>query len=67
MARAGAGCTELASQSEADRTTRLFATEQSEINGARLYRRIGGIPEEYRETYRNRGTFWTGRIFYSIY
>ena len=34
---------------------------------ARLYRRIGGIPEEYRETYRNRETFWTGRIFYSMY
>jgi hypothetical protein len=66
-ARAGAGRTELASQSEAARTTRLFATEQSGINGARLYRRIGGIPEEYRETYRNRGTFYRRRIFYSMY
>jgi hypothetical protein len=36
-ARAGAGRTELASQSEAARTTRLFATEQSGINGTRLY------------------------------
>ena len=36
-ARAGAGRTELASQSEAARATRLFATEQSGINGARLY------------------------------
>jgi hypothetical protein len=34
---------------------------------ARLYRRIGGIPEEYRETYRNRGIFWMRRIFYSMY
>jgi hypothetical protein len=42
-ARAGAGRTELASQSEAARATRLFATEQSGINGARLYRRIGGM------------------------
>jgi hypothetical protein len=33
----------------------------------RLYRRIGGIPEEYRETYRNRGIFWIGRISYSMY
>ena len=63
-ARAGAGRTELASQSEATRATRLFATEQSGINGTRLYRRIGGIPEEYRETYRNRGTFYRRRIFY---
>jgi hypothetical protein len=54
---ASAGRTELASQSEAACTTRLFATEQSGINGARLYRRIGGIPEEYRETYRSRGIF----------
>ena len=36
-ARAGAGCTELASQSEATRTTRLFATERPGINGTRLY------------------------------
>ena len=36
-ARAGAGRTELASQSEATRATRLFATEQSGINGTRLY------------------------------
>ena len=35
--RAGAGRTELASQSEAARATRLFATEQSGINGTRLY------------------------------
>ena len=57
---AGAGCTELTSQSEAACTTRLFATEQSGINGTRLYSEavqgIGGIPEEYRDTYRNRGT-----------
>ena len=37
MARAGASRTELASQSEAARATRLFATEQSGINGMRLY------------------------------
>ena len=37
MARAGVGRTELASQSEAARATRLFATEQSGINGVRLY------------------------------
>ena len=66
-ARVGTGRTELASQSEAARATRLFATEQSGINGARLYRRIGGIPEEYRKTYRNRGIFWIRRIFYSMY
>ena len=42
-AQAGAGHTELASQSEAARATRLFATEQLGINGARLYRRIGGM------------------------
>ena len=36
-ARAGAGRTELASQSEAARATRLFTTEQSGINGTRLY------------------------------
>ena len=36
-ARAGAGRTKLASQSEAARATCLFATEQSRINGARLY------------------------------
>ena len=36
-ARAGAGRTELTSQSEAARATRLFATEQSGINGTRLY------------------------------
>jgi hypothetical protein len=57
MAWAGAGRTELASQLEAARATRLFVTEQSGINGARLYRRIGGILEEYRETYRNRRIF----------
>jgi hypothetical protein len=67
MVRAGAGRTELASQSEAVRATHLFATEQSGINGARLYKRIGGIPEEYRETYRNRGIFWIRRIFYKVY
>jgi hypothetical protein len=66
-ARAGAGRTELASQSETAYATHLFATEQSGINGARLYRRIEGIPEEYRETYRNRGIFWIGRISYSMY
>ena len=66
-ARAGAGHTKLASQSEAALATRLFATEQSGINGVRLYRRIEGILEEYRETYRNRGIFWTRRIFYSMY
>ena len=36
-ARAGAGRTELASQSEATRATRLFATERLGINGMRLY------------------------------
>ena len=36
-ARAGAGRTELASQSEVTRATHLFATEQSGINGTRLY------------------------------
>ena len=36
-ARAGAGRTELANQSEAARATRLFATEQPGINGTRLY------------------------------
>ena len=41
--RAGAGRTELASQSEAARAISLFATKQSGINGARLYRRIGGM------------------------
>ena len=35
--RAGAGRTELASQSEAARATRLFATERLGINGTRLY------------------------------
>ena len=35
--RAGVGHTELASQSEAARATRLFATEQPGINGTRLY------------------------------
>jgi hypothetical protein len=34
------------------------------INGTRLYKKIEGIPEEYRETYRNRGTFYRRRIFY---
>jgi hypothetical protein len=34
---------------------------------ARLYRRIGGIPEEYRETYRNRGTFYRREMFYNVY
>jgi hypothetical protein len=66
-ARAGASRTELASQSEVAHATCLFATEQSGINGVRLYRRIGGMSEEYRETYRNRGIFWMGRIFYSMY
>ena len=36
-ARAGAGRTELASQSEAAHATRLFATERPGINGTRLY------------------------------
>jgi hypothetical protein len=36
-AQAGAGRTELASQSEAAHAIRLFATEQSGINGVRLY------------------------------
>ena len=65
--RAGAGRTELANQSEAARATRLFATEQSGINGMRLYRRIGGIPEEYRETYKNRRTFYNRGVFYNVY
>ena len=64
---AGAGYTELASQSEAARATRLFATEQSGINRTRLYRGIGGIPEEYRDTYRNRGTFYKRGVFYNVY
>jgi hypothetical protein len=34
---------------------------------ARLFRRIGGIPEEYRGTYRNRGTFYNRGIFYNVY
>ena len=66
-ARAGTGSTELASQSEAARATRLFTTEQSGINGTRLYRRIGGIPEDYRDTYRNRGTFCKRGVFYNVY
>ena len=66
-ARAGAGRTESASQSEAARATRLFATERPGINGTRLYRRIGGIPEEYRGTYRNRGTFYNRGMFYNVY
>ena len=66
-ARAGAGRTKLASQSEATRATRLFATERPGINGTRLYRRIGGIPEEYRGTYRNRGTSYNRGLFYNVY
>ena len=66
-ARAGAGRTELASQSEATRAIYLFATEQSGINGTRLYRRIGGIPEDYRDTYRNKGTFCKRGVFYNVY
>jgi hypothetical protein len=34
---------------------------------ARLYRGIGGIPEDYRKTYRNRGTFYRRRVFYNVY
>ena len=34
---------------------------------ARLYRGIGGIPEDYRETYRNRGTFYKGGLPYNVY
>jgi hypothetical protein len=64
---AGAGRTELASQSEVAHATRLFATEQPGINGVRLYKRIGGIPEDYRETYRNRGTFYNKGVFYNVY
>ena len=66
-ARAGAGRTELASQSEAARATRLFATEQSGINGMRLYRGIGVVPEDYREAYRNRGTSYNRGLFYNMY
>ena len=66
-ARAGAGRTELASQSEAARATRLFATEQSGINRTRLYGGIGVISEDYRKTYRNRGTFYNRGIFYNVY
>ena len=66
-ARAGAGRTESASQSEAARATRLFAIEQSGINGMRLYRGIGGIQEDYRKTYRDRVTFYRRRVFYNVY
>ena len=56
-ARAGASRTELASQSEAARATRLFATEQSGINGTRLYSKAvqenrgntGGIQGDVQE------------------
>ena len=65
--RAGAGRTELASQSEAARATCLFATERPGINGTRLYRGIGGIPEDYRDAYRNRGTFYNKGLFYNVY
>jgi hypothetical protein len=34
---------------------------------ARLYRGIGGIPEEYRDMYRNRGTFYKRGVFYNMY
>jgi hypothetical protein len=52
------GCTELASQSEVARATCLFATEQSGINGARLYRRIGGMQagQEYVQRIGGRST-----------
>ena len=66
-ARAGAGRTELASQSEAAHATCLFATEQLGINGTRLYRGIGVIPEDYREAYRNRGTSHNRGLFYNVY
>ena len=66
-ARAGAGRTELASQLEAARATRLFATERPGINRTRLYRGIGGILEDYRKSYRNRGTFYNRGIFYNVY
>ena len=64
---ASAGHTELASQSEAARVTRLFATGQPGINGTRLYRGIGVIPEDYRKAYRNRGMFHNRGLFYNVY
>jgi hypothetical protein len=47
-ARAGAGRTELASQSEAAYATRLFATERPGINGTRLYNKA--VQEDRRNT-----------------
>jgi hypothetical protein len=32
-----------------------------------LYRGIGGVQEEYKEAYSNRGIFLIGRIFYNMY
>jgi hypothetical protein len=32
-----------------------------------LYRGIGGVQEEHKEAYNNRGIFWIGRIFYNVY
>ena len=49
-------------QSEAARATRLFVTEQSGINGARLYRRIGGMQagQGYIQRIGGRSTRLTG-------
>ena len=66
-ARAGTGRAELASQSEAAHATRLFATEQPGINGTRLYKGIGVMPEDYRKAYRNWGTFYNRGMFHNVY
>jgi hypothetical protein len=70
-ARAGAGRTELASQSEAARATRLFATEQSGINGAKLYSEaVQGNRGNAGRTgmcTKDRGTFYRREVFYSMY
>jgi hypothetical protein len=44
-----------------------FATGQPGINKTRLYRRIGGLKENYTYTYRNRGVIRIERIFYNMY
>jgi hypothetical protein len=70
-ARAGAGRTKLASQSEVAHATHLFVTEQSGINGARLYSEA--IQENRGNAGRtgictgNRGTFYRREVFYSVY
>ena len=32
-----------------------------------LYRGIGGVQEEHKEAYSNRGIFWEGKTFYNVY